>query len=173
MEKKWIFVFVTIGTIIMVSAVFWIVTQFKSKDIPVTFPHWKQDIVRLQLERWPDSVNELDCTQYDEWGKAYCESEKAKFLARKNEITWEGISQKGSLEILSANCSEIESNLGKKYCSDRQKRILDSSKEIDGIINSLSPERKERLRQAVLKSGTWELTRPAVPIGFRVNPVWK
>ena len=57
------------------------------------FPMSVQSIIGIQLKD-PDAVLKLNCDTYDEAGKKYCNDEKAKMTALKNEVTWESVLKK-------------------------------------------------------------------------------
>lgn len=85
----------------------------------VAYPQSVQSIIQAQLKD-PDSIMKLDCNTYDEAGKKYCNDEKAKMTALKNEVTWESILKKGPKFIKAFDCKKIASPVGQKFCTDYQ-----------------------------------------------------
>ena len=100
----------------------WVNNNSWTKDDWV-FSQWKQDIIKLQLKKWPDVVSTLDCSKFDAEWKTYCEKEKAKLEERKKEITWESVLKKWDAYIKTFDCTKIASTYWQKYCSDYKKNI--------------------------------------------------
>ncbi|EKE27368.1 MAG: hypothetical protein ACD_3C00219G0004 [uncultured bacterium (gcode 4)] len=129
-------------------------TQWKTQETKKiensdwTYSDWKQEIIKLMLKYWPDSILKADCNKYDIEGKDYCEKEKLKLESIKKEITWESVFIKWNTHIKAFDCNLIKQVQWKKYCEDYKINLWNQT---PTTVKS-EPELNKRIEQALLDS---------------------
>ncbi|EKE29210.1 MAG: hypothetical protein ACD_2C00208G0011 [uncultured bacterium (gcode 4)] len=127
----------------------WITQETKkTTNTDWTFSEWKQEIIKLMLKSWPDSILNADCSKYDPEGKDYCEKEKLKIESLKKEITWESVFIKWNTYISIFDCNQIKQAQWKKYCEDYKVTLWNQA---PTAVKS-DPEMDKRIEKVLLES---------------------
>lgn len=82
-----------------------------------------QEIIQLQMKKWPDAILDLNCSTYDAEWKAFCERQKKVVNEWKAQVTWKSVLEKWPEYIKTFDCNDIVSTYGKKYCIDYKDKL--------------------------------------------------
>lgn len=85
------------------------------------FSDSKQEIIKLQLEHDRDYVINLNCDEYDNDWKQYCENEKSELNKIANEVSWGIIQAKWHEYIIKFDCNDLNNETNIQLCNDYKK----------------------------------------------------
>jgi hypothetical protein len=79
-----------------------------------------QDVIKLQLKKWPEVIMEVDCNIFTGESKKYCVQQQEEINDRKNELNWEKVLKMWPEYIRTFDCKKILSPYWQWYCKEYQ-----------------------------------------------------
>lgn len=79
-----------------------------------------QDVIKLQLKKWPEVIMEVDCNTFTGESKKYCVQQQEEINIRKNQINWQNVLKMGPDYIRTFDCKKIVSIYWQWYCREYQ-----------------------------------------------------
>jgi hypothetical protein len=79
-----------------------------------------QDVIKLQLKKWPETIMEVDCNKFTWESKKYCNTQQKEINDRKNELNWQNVLKMWPEYIRTFDCKKIVSIYWQWYCKEYQ-----------------------------------------------------